>query len=273
MAEFLKNFWGYVDTVSPVKYSFTWRHLIIFFAVMAFVIFFSMYYFRKSENRQRIFIILACVILLIVEIVRLVWNQTRLKGLGKETTFWSIANLDLFHLTLWVAIFATLLALAMGYKKRFSQYLLNFIFSVTAVVAIIDIIYPITLDNSTYMIYHFTNLEYIISRATVILIAMFIGSSDWLANSIDDMWMAITSLIFVFAVGAGVYFLSGKAIDVIYITGCPWIEMTGIHIASPWHLCVVALFFFFLQIMMYLPFDIYRKVHHKEIVDYNKRRY
>ena len=263
MTEFLNKFWGYTEHFAPVKYSFTWKHLIIFFAVLAFVIFFSMYYFRKSETRQKVFLILASIILIIMEIVRMIWNQTVIKATGAATTFWNIAKLDLYHVTLWVGILALLLGIIIGYKKSISQFLINFIFSVTAVVAIIDIIYPIALDQSTYVIYHFTNLEYIISRATVILIAMFIGSTDWLANSIDDMWMAICSLIFVFAIGVGVYFLSANLVDVIYITGCPWIEMTGIMIESPWHLLIVALFFFGMQIMMYLPFDIYRKVHKK----------
>lgn len=271
MTEFLERFWGFSEDINPVKYSFTWRHLILFFSVMAFVVFFSMYYFRKNEKRQKVFLIIACICLIILEIVRMVWNQIKLKGVGRQLTFWNIADLDLYRVTLWIGVVFALLAIIIGYKKAISQFMLNFIFSVTAVVAIIDILYPVFLDNSHYFMYHFTNLEYVISRAVVIMLAMFVGATDWLANSIDDMWMAIVSLIVVFGVGTGVYFLSNKAIDVIYITGCPWIEMTGISIASPWHLCVVALFFFALQIMMYLPFDIYRKVHGKEIIDYRRR--
>ena len=271
MNKFLERFWGYTEVINPVKYSFTWRHLIIFFSVMAFVVFFSMYYCRKSEKRQKIFMIIACFILIALEVVRMIWNQNKLKGLGRSLTFWNIANLDLFHVTLWVGVIFMLLAIAFGHKKAICQFMLNFMFSVTAVVAIIDIIYPVFLDQSHYFMYNFANLEFVISRSVVILLAMFIGSSDWLANSIDDMWMAIVSLILVFAVGTGVYYLSNQVVDIIYITGCPWIEMVGIHIASPWHLCVVALFFFAFQILMYLPFDIYRKVHGIEIADYRKK--
>lgn len=268
---FFERFWGYAQHMNASKYSFTWKHLIIFFAVLAFVVFFTMYYSRKSEKRQKIFIILACVILLVLELVRIIWNVTMLKGEGRQLELWAVLDLDLFHVTMVVGVIFALLAIIIGYKKAVSQFLLNFIFSVTAVVAITDIIYPIGLDKSYHFMYHFTNLEYVISRATVILIAMVIGSTDWLANSIDDMWMAIVSLIAVFAIGTGLYFLSGKLIDIIYIAGCPWIEMTGIYISSPWHLFIVALFFFGMQIMMYLPFDIYRKVHHIEIVDYRKK--
>lgn len=271
MAEFWNNFWGYREVISPVKYSFTWNHLIIFFSVMAFVIFFSMYYCRKEEKRQKIFLILAGVFLLLIEVARLVWNQTMLKGKGVELTFWNVASLDLFHVALWVSIIAIFLALAIGHTKGFSQFLLNFIFSVTCVIAIIDIIWPAGLDNSPYYIYHFTNLEYLVSRAVIILVAMFMGCTEWLENSIDDMWMAIISLIFIFAIGAGIYFLSTKTVDIIYITGCPWIEMTGLTITSPWHLLVVALFFFGMQIMMYVPFDIYRKVHKKDNIVYKRK--
>ncbi len=271
MTEFLNNFWGYQESIVPTKYSFTWKHLIIFFAVLAFVVFFSMYYFRKEEKRQKLFLILSAIFLFAIEITRLIWNQIMLKARGLETTFWNIVDLDLFHLTVWVSIFGILFAVAIGYKKGFAQFLLNFVFTIACVVAIIDIIWPVALDESPYYICHFTNLEYIISRAVVILVAIFIGATDWLANSIDDIWMAIISLIVVFALGVGIYFLSGKSIDIIYITSCPWIEMTGIHISSPWHLLIVALFFFGMQIMMYLPFDIYRKVHKKEIVDYRRR--
>ena len=273
MTEFLENFWGYREAITPITYSFNWRHLVIFFSVLAFVIFFSMYYCRKSEGRQKVFLILAGIFMLIIEIVRLIWNQSMLKGKGLETTFWAIADLDLFRVTLWFSIFGLFVALAIGYKKAFAQFLLNFIFSVTCVVAIIDIIVPTFLDNSAYHIYHFTNLEYIMSRALVILVAMFLGCTDWLANSIDDMWMAIIALIVVFGIGVGFYFLSDKMVDVIYIAGCPWIDMTGIIIESPWHMLVVALFFFGMQIMMYLPFDIYRKVHKKEIIDYRRQKF
>ena len=272
MAEFMNKFWGYREVISPVKYSFTWKHLIIFFAVMAFVVFFSMYYCRKEEKRQKIFLILAGVFMLLIEIARLVWNQSMLKGKGIPVTFWNIVNLDLFHVALWFSIIGIFVALAIGHQRGFAQFLLNFIFSVTCVVAIIDILVPAGLDNSPYLIYHFTNLEYIVARAVVILVSMFMGATEWLANSIDDMWMAIISLIVIFAIGAGVYFLSDKVVDIIYITGCPWIDATGLAISSPWHLLVVALFFFGMQIMMYIPFDIYRKVHGKEIVDYRKNK-
>ncbi len=273
MTEFLENFWGYREALNPVKYSFTWRHLIIFFAVMAFVVFFSMYHFRKDEGKQKVFLILAGIFMFIIEVVRLIWNQSMLKGKGEEMNFWTIANLDLFHLSLWFSIVGLFVALAIGYKKAFAQFLLNFTFSVTCVVAIIDILVPTFLDNSHYYIYHFSNLEYIASRALVILVSMFLGATDWLANSIDDMWMAIIALIVVFGLGVGFYFLSGKVVDVIYITGCPWIDITGIVVDSPWHMLIVALFFFGAQIMMYLPFDIYRKVHKKEIIDYRRQRF
>jgi len=269
---FWDKFWGYREAIAPVDYSFTWKHLIVFFSVMAFVVFFSMYYSRKEEKRQKIFLILAGVFMLIIEIARMVWNQAALKGKGDVINFWTIVDFDLFHVCVWVSIIAIFLSLAIGYKRGFAQFMLNFIFSVACVVAIIDIIWPVGLDKSPYLIYHYTNLEYIVSRALVILVSIFIGSTDWLANSIDDMWMAIISLIVIFGIGAGLYFLSDKVVDIIYITGCPWIEMTGLSIASPWHLLVVALFFFGMQIMMYIPFDIYRKVHHKEIVDYRLRK-
>lgn len=263
MKNFLNNFWGYREAISPVKYSFTWKHLVVFFSVMAFVVFFSMLLTRKNENRQKIFLIIAGVLMAIFEIVRLVWNQAMLKGKGIELTFWNIADLDMFHISLWVSIVAIFLAIGLGHKRAFSQFLLNFIFSVTCVVAILDIIWPAGLDNSPYLIYHFTNLEYIISRALVILVSIFIGCTDWLNNSIDDIWKAILSLILIFALGTGFYFLSGSLVDIIYINGCPWIEMTGLVIPSPWHLLIVVLFFFGMQIMMYIPFAIYRKVHNR----------
>ncbi len=259
MAKFFDNFWGYLHTTATVKYTFTWRHLIIFFAVMFYIMLFSMLFCRKEQKTQKIFLILSAVFLLVLEIIRMVWNQQMLKASGETLTFWNITEMDLFRLTLWVSIPAILIGAIAGRDKKFSQFMLNFVFSVAAVAAIFDILAPAALDGSHYHIYHFINLEYLISRATVITVAMSIASTNWLDNSIDDMWMAILSLVVIVGLGVAIYFASNELVDVIYVASCPIIEAAGIYIASPWHLTVVAVFFFGAQVMMYLPFDIYNR--------------
>lgn len=262
MKDFLQKVFGFEALSTQQDWIFNWKHLIIAFCVMAFVIFFSMYYYRKSKTHQKVFLILSGVFLLLLEIGRIVWNALYLKSISTKLTFWNVTDLNLFNLSVWFSIIILFLVCAIGYKRRFSQLMLNYIFTITAVVAIIDIIYPIGL-NERLNIYHFYNLQFLISRAIIVLVALFIGSSDWLDNSLDDVWMAILSLVFMIGIGVGIYYLSGKIVDVIYIRECPWLTMSGINVKPPYHMFIVALFFFGMQVLMYLPFDIYRKIRYK----------
>ncbi len=261
MKDFFNKMFGTNVTIAEQDWIFNINHLIIVFCVMAFVIFFSMYYFRKRYIRQKIFLILAAVFLALLEAGRMLWNYFYLKN-NNAVDAWAIIDLDLFTISTWLSI-AFLIAVAiLGNKRRISQLMLNFIFTITAVVAIIDIIYPIGLNNTMY-IYHFCNLQYLVSRSVILLIALFLGSTDWLDNSMDDIWMAILNLIFMFGLGAAFYYGTNQAIDIIYFQECEWLIFAGINVASPWHIFIVGMFFFGIQVFMYLPFDVYRKIKYK----------
>ncbi len=262
MEKFIKNVFSFSSTISEQDWLFNWKHLIIVFSVMAFVIFFCMLYYRKRKLRQKIFLILSGVFMLLLEGSRLLWNALVLKDAGIKLTFWNVTSLDLFSISVWFSAIFLFFAVGLGPKKRLSQLMFNFIFTVTAIVAIIDIVYPIGLQETVHM-YHFANLQYLVSRALVLLVALFLGCTDWLDNSLDDIWMAILNLIFMIGLGVGLYYLSDKLIDVIYIQECPWLTMAGINVESPWHMLIVGLFFFGMQVIIYLPFDIYRKIKYK----------
>ncbi len=263
MKDFFNKMFGAGNDIMIAEQDFmyNYKHLIIVFCVMAFVIFFSMLYFRKKHKTQKIFLILSGVFLLLFEVARMLWNYFHLK-LTSAPNAWDIMGLDLFTVSNWLSIIFLFMVAIIGEKRRISQLMLNYIFTVTAVAAIINIAYPDGLIE-TLPIYNIYNLQFLFSRGIILLVALFLGASDWLDNSLDDVWMAILNLIFMFGLGAAIFYGSGEVVDIIFIKDCYILAELGINVASPWHIFIVSMFFFGIQVFMYLPFDVYRKIKYR----------
>lgn len=251
-------FWGTDAIYSGVSYMFNYKQLGIFMGILAFCIFFSMLYFKKSLKRQKIFLIITTVFLIIFEAIRIVWRYFYLKNAGGDLGVLNIIDLNLYTVALWLSIPMMLFVfIKKDHHTKFSQTLLTFVFSVTAVCALIDILYPVGI-MADFPLYHVYNLQFLFSHALILLIALFLGASDWLKNKIDDIWKALLCLVVFVGVAVGIYYATSQAVDIAFIQHCPIFDDLGLVLPSPWHMVVLAAFFFCCQVFMYVPFAIFR---------------
>lgn len=259
MKEFLDKFISRTPTITSAFEFFKLTHLLLIFSCMFFFIFFAMLWARKGLTFQKVSVFLATLFTTIVEGGRIVWRYFFLQETNGDMSFWNIVSFDLYTVCLWISIVMLFICVFQNPKKKFCQICYSFIFSVTTITAFFGIMYPENMYQN-FEIWHFSNIQFLISHTMIMLICIFFAISDWLENDrFEDLWYALLSLIILGAVGVGIYFASGQTLNIMYMKSCTILVDLGLKLPWPWHIPIMGAFFFVAQIFFYLPFNWHRK--------------
>jgi len=238
---------------------FKLTHLLIILGCMFFFIFFAMLWARKGKTFQKVSVFLATLFALILEVGRIVWRYFYLSENSLDMSFWNIVDFDLYTVSLWITLVMLLICVFQKPTKRFCQICYSFIFSVTTITTFFGIMYPENMDFS-FEIYHFINIQFLLSHTLIMLICIFFAISNWLENDrFEDLWYALLSLVILGAVGIAIYFASGQTLNIMYMQSCTILVDLGLNLPWPWHIPIMGAFFFIAQIFFYMPFNWHRK--------------
>ena len=239
---------------------FDLKHILVIFGCMFFFIFFAMLFARKSKKVQRVMLVLNTIFLTLLEAGRIVWRYFYLKDTAQPLTFWNIINFDLYTVTLWISIIILYCCVFRDPTKKACQLGYSFIFSVASIPAMFGLLYPEGM-YSMFPLYHFSNLQFLIAHSILLLIALLLAITDWLQNEkFEDIWYALFSLIIVGVVGVAIYFASRETLNIMYMQYCPLFEDLGLSVPWPWHIFIMGMFYFVAQLLLYVPFEIHRKI-------------
>ncbi len=253
----MNKFWTYSSIENQQSYLFDKNHILMILVSLVIIIFFSMYASRQKLKYQKIFTAIILTIIVVLEIIKIIFRYFYLKANNEELSFLNVVEFDLFTISLWISVPLILVAIFTKNKYKNNLILLNFVFFVTNLSAIITVIYPIGL-NQNFQIYHIYNLIYFLIRSLVVMLSLFFIFSNWLQiNKFLDLWKAFFSLLFLCLVCSLLGLLIGKEVNLFYINYCPLFENMGIHLGYPFNYLMIGVFFFVLQILLFLPFYVY----------------
>ena len=245
------------NSEDKINYLFTKNHYLLLLIGLIVIIFFSMYLSRQKHKVQKISVFVTALLLLILEGLRIFWRYKYLQANSMDLSFLNIVNLNFFTLSLWLSLPLIFIS---SFKKKKKEPVtgLNFVFSITTIVAIISLIYPQGI-NPYFEFYHCYNLMFTLIRSLVIMLGIFFAISKWIyVGEFIDHWKG---LLWIIAFG-GICTLLGKTLgnqtNLFYVDFCPIFESIGMHLGSPWHLIMLGCFMFAFQILLYLPFRAYR---------------
>ena len=241
---------------NQISYFFNKNHFLILLLSLVIITFFSMYISRQKLKTQKIAVPIISLFLVILEGLRILWNFNFLQYNNMEVNFFTLTNLDFFTLSLWISV--PLLFIGTIYKKKDNHnvYILNFVFSVCALFAVITLIYPVNV-NTNFEFYHCYNLIYILVRSFIILLALTFVFAKWITvENFLDLWKGLISLALFFFVCYLIYYFSNTSTNIFYLTSFPIFESLGIHLTGQWHMVLIFVFLFVFQVILHLPFFI-----------------
>ena len=232
-------------------------HIAIILCCMVVIIFFSMLASRREFSGQRIFVGICTGLLVAIEVVRIVFRCKYLESVDEKATFLTATNLDGFVLSMWVSIILLVFAVIKKKDVKKRTFGLDFVFSISALIAIATIIYPVGIIEDV-PIYNINNLLYFISRSIIIMVALMMAFTDWInVKNTLDLWRGVASLIAFGVLCYAVAELGFAGTNLFYVESCPLFVSLGINLPAPFHYLMIGLFFFVGQMILYLPFRIY----------------
>lgn len=232
-------------------------HIAVILCCMVVIIFFSMLVSRHEFSKQRLFVAICTGLLIAIEVVRIVFRCKYLKSVDEKATFLTATNLDGFVMSMWVSIVLLLIAVIKKKDVKTKTFGLDFVFSISALLAIATIIYPVGVVESL-PIYDINNLAFYISRSIIVMVALMMAFTGWISvQNALDLWRGVVCII-VFGVLCFVVSKMGFAgTNLFYVESCPFFVSLGINLPAPFHYLMIGLFFFVGQMILYLPFRIY----------------
>ena len=259
----MNKFISFENSKTTFDYFFSKNHFLLLLISLVIIIFFSMYASRQKHKFQKIFTFIIGFLLLIIEGLRIYWRYRYLEYNNGSLDFFTITNLDLFTLALWISIPLIIIGSFIKKKKVHKVFGLNFVFSITMLTAIITLFYPEGINNN-FEFFHCYNLMYILLRSFVVMISLFFVFARWISvGEFLDLWKSIISLVLFGLVCILISYFFGQDSNLFYISYCPIFDNLGIYLTFPWHLIILGAFLFVFQIILYLPFAIHRKIKYK----------
>ena len=100
---------------------------------------------------------------------------------------------------------------------------------------------------------------YILTRSLLITLGLTFAFAKWISVfNFLDLWKSIFSIAFLFVACYILYAVLTPDGNLFYMSFFPPFDSLGIHLAFPWHLLLMFAFIFVFQIVIYLPFFIYK---------------
>ena len=251
----MNKFISFENTENQIDYLFNKNHYLLLLISLTVIIFFSIYLVKQRHKVQKIHVFIVGLLLLILEGLRIFWRYKYLQFNNLDMSFHNIVTLDFFTLSLWITIPLVIFA-SFKKKKKKTVKCLDFVFSVSTIVAIINLIYPQGL-NTNFEFYHCYNLIYVLTRSLVIMLGIMFAGSKWISVSkFLDHWKGLVSLLVFAIIFVVLGYVLGTQNNLFYIEYCPLFDSIGIHLPFPWHIFMLGSFFFLFQLLLYLPFRI-----------------
>ncbi len=260
----MNSFISFDNVENKIEYFFSKQHFIILLISLVIIIFFSMYASRQRIKFQKIFALLSGIFILLFEVGRIVWRYFYLQHNGEVMSFINITNLDFFTLSLWISI--PLIVVGCIVKSKKSHYVkgLSFVFSISTIIAITNLIYPTFLNNN-FEFYHVYNLLSILIRSLIIMLGFLFIFAKWINMSrFLSFWKCFFSLVLFGLICIVVYFVLGKPDNLFYLEYVPMFDSLGIYLGFPLQFILIGIFIFVLQFLFFLPFYIHKKIKDKK---------
>lgn len=241
---------------NQISYFFNKNHFLILLLSLVIIIFFSMYVTRQNTKKQKNAVFFITFILVLLEGLKIFWNYKFLQYNNEQLNFFSVTNLDFFTLSLYISIPILLFSAFYKKKNKHNIYILNFVFDVCGLFAVISLIYPVNI-NTYFEFYHCYNLIYMLQRSFVIMLSLTFVFAKWITvENFLDLWKSLLSLAFLFVACYIVSCFNLSSINVFYFNYVPVFESLGLHLIYPWHIVLMFAFLFIFQVVLHLPFFI-----------------
>lgn len=226
-----------------------------------------LYFLLCAKSKKGVIITKICLAsaLFVLEVSRILWWYFRCKHYGDPFNFWIRFNFEMCSMMVWVNIFTLIVSIFVKKDNKLVCYLYNIIFGAGMIGGILTFVYPAFID-SYYSIFHFRNLQSIITHILLIVSPLFLLRSKQFRIELKNFWTIPFSLVCVGSIST----FAGMCANwnFAYCFYCAPFKAIGINIPFPFHILTIMLFISSVQFLLYTIIEVYR--HKKKKDAYSK---
>ncbi|MBQ3494901.1 MAG: YwaF family protein [Clostridia bacterium] len=224
---------------------------------------FIFYFAARTKNEKRMFITKICIMIALIalEIGRMIWFAVRAKHLNIELNVWTTINFHNCTIQIWLTVLTIFLSFFLKKDNKLLQIFYNILYNIATLGGIVTFIYP-QFINSQYSIFHFRNLQSIISHILLI-------TTPFLLSHYGYFKIKIRNFVYIPFAWCCVGSISGFAsicarFNFAFAYTCELFDALNIFIAVPFHIVVVMLIMIAISFIILFLQCLYKHKKHKE---------
>ena len=212
---------------------------------------FALYFAVRTKNTKRILItkIVFAGLLFCLEIGRMIWFTCRAGYYNMPLNVWTTINFHMCSMMVWVNILTLILSIIIKKQNKFVDVLYNIIFGIGMLGGIITFVYP-QFINGSYSIFHFRNLQSIITHIILIVNPIFLYKTTHFEIKMKNYWIIPLTFVAVGSISSFASICGGANFAFAY--RCELFTAFKLYIRAPWHILIVMLILCLIIFIIYL---------------------
>ncbi|MCQ2555844.1 MAG: YwaF family protein [Clostridia bacterium] len=252
------------DATSPSseKWIFNTNHLFLALVAVVCVVCLCLIISPKSDVGKKICKLCFALVLLLLEVGRMIYRFKYFQHFGytsRTINWWLVINFHSCSISTWITI-GTLIASCFVQKgSKALQFFYNIMFGCGLLGGILTFAYPLTIDGH-YPIYHFLNLQTIITHALIVVVPILLVKMGELKVQLKNVWQ-----LFIYYTATGCIALAASICGNFNFAFTIEMNWMTLNIPFPYHIFVIEIVLVAFEVVVYGVFELCRYIKNKKL--------
>ena len=257
----MNYFFGYETKLAQgIDWFFNVNHLMLILFIAGFIVLCSFLFSAKSDKGKRITKLALAAVLIVLEVGRTIYKykmHVYNGGTAKDFNWWWNISFQMCAIMCWTTIVTLILSAFLKKDNKLLQFLYNILFGCALVGGVLTFAYPDCLTEDRAFL-HFVNIQTVIVHALLIFVPIYLIKIKEFKVEIKNIWKTLAGYVAVGCIAMSASLISGNnfAFSLKF-------DMIDLGLPFPWHLPVVMLVLFGIDVVLYGSFEIVRLIKKK----------
>lgn len=257
----MNYFFGFDTKLNgKIDWFFNFNHLFLITFVVGFIVACLFLFHAKSEKGKKVTKISLACILAVLEIGRTVYKLAEhLASNGTMANFnwWWNISFQMCAIMCWTTVITLVLSAVLKKDNKILGYLYNILFGCAMLGGALTFCYPDCMSADRAFL-HFVNIQTVVVHSLLIFVPIYLIKIGEFKVEFKNIWKVFVGFILVGSLAMTASLISGQ--NFAYSLK---FNLINLGIAFPWHLPVVMMLLFAMDLLLYGSFELVRLIGRK----------
>lgn len=254
----MNYFFGFDTKLAQnIDWFFNINHFMLILWVAGFVVLLSFLLSAKTEKGKKITKLALAVVMFVLEVGRTIYKyllHVHNGGNANDFNWWWNISFQMCAIMCWTTIVTLILSAFLKKENRFLQFMYNILFGCALIGGVLTFSYPDCVSEDRAFL-HFLNIQTITVHALLIFVPIYLIKIKEFRVDIKNIWKTWAGYVAVSCIAMTASLISGN--NFAYSLN---FDLINLGLPFPWHLPVVGVVLFVLDVLLYGSFEIVRLI-------------